>query len=345
MRVAIFINTPAQVHLYKNVVRELERKGHEAVVVARRYRETIPLLNELGIGYVECSNPPISRAGKVITFPADIACAYALLRTRPPDLILDAGIFGAWTSKLLRRPCVVFTDSEPTPLQSALTLPLVERMITPESFRKDFGKKHLRVNSYKELAYLHPNHFRPNPDVLKLLGLEPSERFVLLRFNSFDAVHDFGRRGFSLSEKRRLVEALEPFARILISSETQLPPDLKRHELVLPKHMIHHVLYYSALVIADTQTIATEAAVLGTPVVRHNTFVGENDMGNFLELERKYGLVFNCSDPEDAIRKAVSIAREGNGKGPWLEKRKRLLEDKIDLCDYLVGFIEDWKKV
>ena len=42
------------------------------------------------------------------------------------------------------------------------------------------------------------------------------------------------------------------------------------------------------MVVADTQTIVTEAAVLGTPAIRYNSFAGENDMGNFVELEQKY---------------------------------------------------------
>jgi hypothetical protein len=113
--------------------------------------------------------------------------------------------------------------------------------------------------------------------------------------------------------------------------------------LNIPKKSIHDILHFATLVVADTQTTVTEAAVLGTPAVRFNTFVGRNDMGNFIELERVYGLVFNCVDPDTAMRRAVSIVRDENGKGQWVEKRTRLLRDKVDLCDFLVSFIEGYE--
>jgi predicted glycosyltransferase len=44
--------------------------------------------------------------------------------------------------------------------------------------------------------------------------------------------------------------------------------------------------------------MTTEAAVLGTPAIRCNSFVGKRDMGNFIELEKKYGLIFNFDSVE-----------------------------------------------
>ncbi len=53
---------------------------------------------------------------------------------------------------------------------------------------------------------------------------------------------------------------------------------------------IYHALYYADLYIGDSQTIAAEKAVLGTPALRFNDFVGK--IGYLEELEHKYGLTF-----------------------------------------------------
>lgn len=340
MRFAFFINTPAQVHLYKNVVRKLEARGHETKLLTRDYGDTVELLSELGLCHETYLATPESRAGKAVSLPVVVSNAFQILRRATPDVIVDAGIYGAITSKLLRKPCIVFTDSEPMPVQLLMIQSLARAILTPTSFRLDLGRKHMRINSYKELAYLHPNHFEPDPSVLRLLGIGPNEAYSLVRFNAFDAVHDVGVRGFSLDDKRRLVAELRKYGHVFISSEKELPEDLAKHQLSIPKSKIHDVISFAKVVVTDTQTMATEAAVLGVPAVRFNTFVGRNDMGNFVELEQVYGLVFNCSDPEAALQRAVAILRDENGKSQWNGRRAWLLRDKIDLCDFLVSFIE-----
>ena len=64
-------------------------------------------------------------------------------------------------------------------------------------------------------------------------------------------------------------------------------------------------------------------------------------MGNFLELENRYGLIYNYSNPKDAINKAKNLIKMNNLKEEWLEKRRSLLEDKIDSTAFMVWFIEN----
>ena len=105
---------------------------------------------------------------------------------------------------------------------------------------------------------------------------------------------------------------------------------------------MHDILYYAQMLVGDTQTMTTEAGVLGTPAIRCNTFVGENDMGNFLELEKNYGLIFNYSDPKKAIDKAIELLHENNLKEQWKIKRNNLLKDKIDVTAFMVNFTENY---
>ncbi|MCL4417464.1 MAG: hypothetical protein M1365_12350 [Actinobacteria bacterium] len=260
-----------------------------------------------------------------------------------PGILLGTGIIEAYISFFLKKPCIIYEDSEPTPFLERIQWQHLARVIvTPDCFRKDLGKKQFRLAGYKELAYLHPKYFRPDPSILDGLGVSKDERYVILRFNAFDAVHDIGRQGFDLNNKYRLVRELQKFARVFISSETPLPYELEKYNLPISFERIHHALYYAQFLVTDTQTMTTEAAILGTPVIRCNNFVGPNDMGNFIELEQKYKLIYNYREQDKALEKAVELIQRPGLKVEWQHKREILLKDKIDLTAFMVWFIENY---
>lgn len=336
------INTPAQVHLFKNLIATSKRRGHDVLTLARHYGDTLELVSELGLDAMVFSDGHGTKLAKLARSPAHLSRMCGILKDYGPDIIVGLGVDSAMASKVIRKSGVLFNDSEPTPFQLLMMSATADAIITPSCFRNDLGRNHIRINTYKELAYLHPNHFTPDGSVLDELGLEKTERYAILRFNGFRAVHDIGISGFSLDYKRRLAEDIGKRMRVFISSETELPADLQRFVPNLPKARIHDLVAHATLVVADTQTIVTEAAVLGTPAVRFNGFVGENDMGNFIELEKRYGLVFSFSEPDAALSKALELCNVADLKSTWMRKRESLLKDKIDLTEYLVKFIEEY---
>jgi uncharacterized protein len=342
LRIAFFLNTPAHVHLYKNIIKLLELSGHQAIILARNYGDTINLLDEMDFEYFIYANVPESKYGKILALPFNVLTAYNFLRKKKPDLLVGMGVYSAYTSQLLHKKCIIFNDSEPTPYQFMLFKPFVDVILTPSSFTKDLGLKHIKFNSFKEIAYLHANYFAPDATIYDFLGIKQDEDYVLLRFNAFDAVHDLGVNGFSIDQKRLLVNELSKYARVFISSELKMPDDFNKYLLKIPKSRIHDILYYAKLVVADTQTITTESAILGTPVIRFNSFVGKKDMGNFIELENKYHLIYSFNDPEKAIDKAVELAQESDLKNKWKERRDKLLVDKIDTTQFLASFIGNY---
>ena len=42
---------------------------------------------------------------------------------------------------------------------------------------KIIGPKVIKINGFKEIAYLHPNHFKPDPAILERSGISPDEKF------------------------------------------------------------------------------------------------------------------------------------------------------------------------
>ena len=345
MKVIFCIHTPAHVHLFRNVVTSLLGRGHEIKILARDYGSTLTLLDHYNLKYqVYIRHSNGHKYMKGFQLFDYVFREYKLSRTFKPDLIVGIGPDEPLLATLLLKPCVLFNDSERMPVQHLVNRMFADVIITPWCFDGTLGKKQLRIQGCKELAYLHPNSFEPDPSILDELKLSPGEKYVILRFNAFDAFHDIGKHGFPVKTQIELVEEMRKYARVFISPEGALPPSLEKYVLPIAKDRIHHALNYAHLLVTDTQTMATEAAVLGTPVVRCNNWVGPNDMGIFKALEQQYGLIYSFVESEQAVSKAIELMGQPNLKEEWAIKRQRLLSDKIDVAQFLADFIDEYPK-
>jgi hypothetical protein len=346
--IGIFAITPAQIHFYKNIIRKLNDQGCNTFLLVRDYGETLNLANELNLPYFIFSRPPDSKYGKILNLPKEILIACKYLHSKHIDLVTGFGIYESLTSAVLNVPAITFTDSEYSvnaityAIQFHISSLFTDTFITPASFRQDLGKKQIRINSFKELAYLYPNYYSPDESIFALLEINKGEPYILIRFNAFDAVHDFGVKGFSLEEKIELVKTLEEHAHVFISSEGKIPGELERYRLKVPKSRIHDVLSFANLVITDTQTMATESALLGTTTIRYNGFVGKNDMSNFIELEQNYGLLFNMNDSREVLQKSLVFSKNKELKNELKSKGEKLFREKINITDFMTWFLKNY---
>lgn len=284
----------------------------------------------------------------LLSLPRNVIDATGILRERRVDIVTGFGVYDAYASALLGASNIVFIDNEPGigkrsyQVQFHLFFPFVDTIVTPSFFREDLGRKHVRIEGMKEFAYLHPNRYRPDDSILDVLGVGRGERFSLLRFNSLSAFHDLGVGGFTMEQKIMMARELERHGQVFISSEKGLPRELEKWAISIPKRRVHDVLTYASLLVTDTQTMATEAAILGTPTVRCNSFVGARDMGNFIELENRYHLLFNYRDPAMAIAKATELVKDEGAKAEWGRRRSALLRDSIDVTAFMTWYIENY---
>ena len=345
MNILIDILHPAHVHFFKHIYANLVHE-HKIVVTARSKDVCIDLLNETGIPYErisEAETRPVHLMKELLTRSIKLD---RRVRENESDLLMGiSGISIAPIGKIRNVPSFVFTDTENTGLASAISLRLASRIITPECFSLDLGSNHVRYKGYQELAYLHPDYFKPDPNQLRLNGLKENEPFFFVRFTSFDASHDLNQSGFSTEEKIQLARFLADKGRIVISSEGRLPAELEDFRMTGPVNSVHDLLSYASLFVGDSQTMATEAGLLGTPAVRCNTLVGsQHGRGNFNELQQKYGLVYSYKSSKNAFTKVRSLLENPRLQEEWSERRSKLLEEKGDVvrqvCDYICAFLE-----
>ena len=341
LRVVFAIHTPGQAHLWSNIIKTLISRGHNVFVLSRGGGITEEILSKRNIQYTVYGRSGNTVYSKLLHLPSQFISCLRLINRFHPDIIVGSGILEAHVSATLRKPCIIFEDTEVTPTLERIQWQLTANtIISPSCFQRDLGKKHIRVKSYKELAYLHPDHFKPDTSIFKELGIEPDGKYVIIRFNAFKAIHDIGEHGFSIAEKHAIVKELEKYVTVFISAEGPLAKGFDTYRLPTSPHRIHQVLNYAQLIVADSGTMTVEAAVLGTPGINCQPKFGY--LGNAIEIENKYGLVYIILEPKKAIAKAIELIQQPDLKEQWAQKRKQLLADKVNMAELMVDFIENY---
>jgi len=343
LKVLIDMGHPGHVHFFKNLIWILEKKGHEVLVTARGKDVTVDLLRAYGIKHTVLTS---MKKGKMNLLLEWIIRDYKMLQIAKefnPDLLI--GILNpsvAHVARLLKKKSIIFNDTEHAKLAQNITYPFADIICTPSCFNKDIGAKQIKYDGYHELSYLGPNYFTPNPDVLKELGLNVNDTFIILRFVSWGASHDVGHKGFTLEDKRNALKAFEKYGRVFITSETPLLPEFEKYRITIPPEKMHDLLYYATLLYGESATMASECAVLGT----HAIFCDYAGRGYTDEEEIKYDLVYNFKDEntmgKEALEKALELLGNPNLKTEGKKKCEILLKDKIDVTAFMMRFVESY---
>jgi hypothetical protein len=332
MKIVVDIGHPSHVHFFKNFILEIQKNGHQVLITVSEKDITTSLLQAFGFEYTNLGSYGKSLLQKILNVPVMNIKMYKAVREMKPDIFLGYGsVRAAHVAWVLRKPCVIFDGDE-------FTFPyykwFANTVCVFSGFEKT-GKKIVNVPGYKELAYLHPRWFSLN------LAIQAKDPITVLRFVS-RAFHDVGKGSFDLDFKRRLVKELERYSTVCISSETSLPVELESYRANIKPEKMHTFLSGANLLVTDSGTMTTEAAVMGIPVVRCNSFLGQGYLGIFQELEKKYGLIFNYRDSELALNKAIQLSQIPDIRAIWGQKRKCLLQDKIDVTSFMVWFVEHY---
>jgi hypothetical protein len=292
MKVMIGVAHPKQVHFWKNIIRNLIEDGHDVKIVAWEKDLTLYLLDVYSLEYEVVGKNYKGLVRKAYGMVESDLKSLKIAKDFKPDILVGGSPALAHVSRLLKRSYIYLIDTEHAILAYWLTHPFSDIICTPTCFKKKVNfKKHIVFNGYLELAYLHPKYFKPDPSVLDELKLDKDDKFIVVRFVSWGAAHDIGDKGFT--SNREVVKSLEHYGRVLISSENRLNRGLEKYRIDISPEKIHHLLYFAQLYIGESAPMSTESAILGTPAI----FVSTSRRGYTDELESKYGLVYNFSDP------------------------------------------------
>lgn len=345
LRILLDIGHPAHVHYFKNFIRLMKEKEHDFIIIARNRDIIFDLLHAYNFDFISRGYGSTNIFGKIFyVIKADLQL-YTIARKFNPDLFLSFGsMYAAHAARLLMRPHIAFDDTEHAKLEHILYAPFTDIICVPSCFKKKIGKKQMTFNGYMELCYLHPKYFKPDPGILDLLSVEKGEKYVIMRFVSWEASHDIGHKGISLENKISAVKEFSKYAKVFISSECPLPDDLKKYRINIPPEKMHHALSFANLYFGESPTMTTESAILGVPAICVSSWAC--DCGNFKDLSEKYDLI-SCYTPEFeeiALKNALNIIKDNAANTKWKSKQKKLLSEKIDVTAFMVWLIENYPK-
>jgi len=342
MKILVDMGHPTDVNLFRNVIKELERRGHEVKITAADKENTAMILEGYGFDY-ELRKHYKGLASKAIGVIRNDFWLYKIAKKFKPDIFISPGSpYAAQVSKLFRKPHIAFTNTERAKLAIRLMLPFTDVVCTPSCFKRDFGEKQVRFNSYYELAYLHPKYFTPNPSVLEELNISKNDKYILLRFSALVSHHDIGvKSGFDFKTRKEMhefIKKIENYGKVFLTSEIKLDRELEKHRVNVPTTDLHSFVYFATMYIGEGAKTASEAAVLGVPSI----YVSTTRRGYLDDLEERYGLAYTIENREEALRKAIELLADENLKSKWKEKREKMLREKIDTTKFMVEFVENF---
>jgi predicted glycosyltransferase len=345
MKILIDIGHPAHVHYFRNFIKIMEKNGHKFLIIAKN-RSIVPyLLKYYNIPFILRKNYPKNIFGKFFQIIFTDLFVIKEVKKFKADLLLGfSGTHVSHAGVILNIPSIIFDDTDNANLAHASYKNFASSILTPTCFKKKFGKKQIYFNSFMELCYLHPKYYKPDSSILNLIGIKKDEKYVIIRFVSWNSNHDLGHKGISQKNKLKIVKEFSKYARVFISSEKNLPKELKKYEIKFPPEKIHDALAYSNLLFGESATMASECACLGVPSIYHDS-IGR---GYTEEEEKKYGLVFNFSetnkDQDLSIKKGIDILNDKNSTKNYKKKRNKILDDKIDVTAFMIWFVENYPK-
>lgn len=325
--VAFFPAHPSQVWMLRAVALEL---GEDISPrwFGRRKDIVLDLMAELGLAVTAASIRGTGLIGNF--FEYGLHFLNCLRQTGQVDLWVSKYGAANMAARMLNKPNLSFNDDDAdvVPLIAWTSYPFSTFTLTPRNTRMGrFETRALRYDGYHELFYLHPSRFSPDATIFAEFGLEPGTPFGLVRLSALTSHHDAGVRGLGDDLLRRILERCGNDVKIFVTSEKPLSPEFEPYRCRIAPTRIHHALAHARFIVGDSQTMAAEAAVLGTPALRINDFVGR--ISYLADLEaRELGYGFKPDEDEALLARLDQVVQ--TDRAVFSARRERLLAETID---------------
>ena len=255
-----------------------------------------------------------------------------------PDWMAGTSAEIAHVGFLLRIPSYVFSEDDYSVISTfaKVTYPFATHVVSPDGCNNGkWNNKTIRYRGYHKLAYLHPNRFAADASIVDQY-FPHSVPYFIIRLAQLNAHHDDDARGISNAFMHRLIEILKRHGRVYITSEREVPDEFAAHLLRINPLHIHHVMSFASLYIGDSQSMAVEAAMLGTPNIRISSFSGKISV--LEELEHTYHLTTGIqpNEEERILTTIQEMVQNPEIRPAYQQRRQNMLRDKIDVTAWLV---------
>jgi len=276
MKVIIDIAHHAHVNFYKNTIDIFNKKYGEVSLIVRPRGSLVEIIKK------ECPNNDIisigthhhSLLGKMLGLVKRDIQLMIYLHKKEFDLSTGvAGFYIAPISRILGKPSVLFYDDFEYKSNFYLSQLTATRYVIPSCI--PITKRNiLKYNGFKELAYLHPNYFKPNKKALEQYELAPYN-YVFIREVSGISLN---YKNFQYVDLSTVIHHLKKLGfKIILSLEDKNKVDRFNNDCIIleePIDDIHSLLSFASFTISSGDSMARESCLVGTPSI----YTGGRDM-------------------------------------------------------------------
>jgi len=341
--ILVDIGHPAHVHLFRNAIKAWQVRGHQVVITTRDKDVSLDLLNAYGLPYQVVSKARRGTLGLAYEMlEHDLGVLKEAVRSHS-KILIGTSVSITHVAPFIGATSVVFNEDDASVAKSfvRLSYPFAHKIVTPTVLNEDYGRKHITYKGYQKLAYLHPTQFTPDPRIKERLGVGEDEPYFLMRFVSHQAAHDQGEFGMGKDLRLKLIDLLSKNGKVFITSESPLQAEFTPYQIdVAPEDMLN-VLAFASTFIGDSQSMSVEAAILGVPSLRINSFA--NRCTVLQELQNKYELNYSFfpSQEQEIFRTLKLWLEDDRLSKKWQDKRQQMLSEKINVTPWMVDLIDN----
>ena len=324
----------------------LEKRGHHIFKTTRRYREVLELLKLKGIdarvigehGGKELSSKLKASAQRTL----ELASVFE--EVKPDVAVSFSSPEMARVSYGLKVSHVCVNDSPHAEAVARLTIPLVQKLLTPKIIPKRhwtrFGIAPQRIVQYNALdPWVWLRDLKPDRRVLQELGLDESKPILTLRTEESFAAYLLGRarkETFTIPLIKEILEEKKNLQIVAVpryKEQVEALKDAFKDGIVICESIVDgsSLLYYTSVFVGGGGTMNTEAALLGVP-----TFTCYPDEPHLVEkylITKK--LVIRELDPEELAERILAtfsnLDEEKKKQSARVQRLVRTFEDPIEV--------------
>ena len=213
MRILFQLNHPAHYHLLKNPIANLKNKGHEVHILARNKDVLKELLKNEDFSMLKTTKGK-NIWQKLMRMKSSENEILEYVKLVKPEIVIGTGTFSYITTKL-KIPTIFLGEDDanlniPIFLGALMCYPAFSEILSPIVCSNSvWEKKSIKYQSYHELAYLHPNHFKADKSIVEKY-FSSTKPYFIIRFAQLNAYHDIGIQGINTNIAQNLIDLLKP---------------------------------------------------------------------------------------------------------------------------------------
>jgi predicted glycosyltransferase len=325
MRIWVDLTNSPHVVVLRPVVQRLRAEGHDVLITARDFAQTLGLLERYGLDHTAIGrHQGAGLAAKARGLAARSGALVRWAQRRGPfDVAFGHGSNDVMVAAaLLRIPSATTFDYEWATLQHTINCRLARAVVVPDAIPPErlerYGARG-KIRTYPGLKEEYAlADFEPDPAVLRELGLDSAEPIAVVRTPAeMSAYHRFENSIF-----RDVLERLRGTQTVVLPRTPQQRAELSGADLVVPERAIdsQSLVAYADLVVSAGGTMNREAVALGTPV--------------WTTFEGRLGAVDERLIAEGRLRRLQSVdqlelVKRAPGIAPRVRRDPQLLADLL----------------